>query len=274
MLEKNGASQNVDPTDAELINDFVHNKSSKAFEVLVRRHYNVVHRRLLSITQNPADAEDLSQKLWLRVLQNLPNYKDKQKFPNFLNTVATNLLRDEWRKLSVHKQSSLDEILDETNKGSAGNLLLADEEDISEKLGNQAEITHLITVLIPKLATKLRAVFLLRHESEYWDGKQPFQWQHLAELNNINVEQAELRFIATRDSLVTDDKALTKLEDEDRLIFLIWTQAQRMNKSSKLTEAYLANLLGIPVNTFKTRYRSALAELSEGLSQWRQGQTS
>ena len=77
------SSSNVEPTDAELINDFVNNDSTNAFEVLVRRHYNLVNRRLLSLTKNSADADDLSQKLWLRVLEHLPNYKDKQKFPNF-----------------------------------------------------------------------------------------------------------------------------------------------------------------------------------------------
>lgn len=263
------ASYSQEPTDAELISDFVNNESTKAFEVLVRRHYGLVNRRLLSLTKNSADADDLSQKLWLRVLEHLPNYKDKQKFPNFLNTIATNLVRDEWRKLSVHKQTSLNQLMEDTSKDGAGNLLLADEEEITEKLGNQSEISHLVRVLIPKLAVKLRAVFLLRHESEYWDDKQPFQWQHLAELNNLQVEEVVTRFISARDFLLINTDQASELVDDDRMIFLTWTQAQRFDKSDKQTETYLASLLDIPVNTFKTRYRAALAELSDGLSQWR-----
>jgi len=269
MSIENDASYRKEPTDAELISDFVNSKSAEAFETLVRRHYNVIHGRLLSITRNSADADDLSQKLWLRVLENLPNYKDNQKFPNFLNTVATNLVRDEWRKLSIRKQSSLDELMEESSQDGAGNLLLADEEEISEKISNRTEISHLVKVLIPKLGVKLRAVFLLRHESEYWDDKQPFQWQHLAELNNLDVDQVVARFIEVRDFLLSGTKPVTELVDDDRLIFLTWTQAQRFDKSAKQTETYLASLLGIPVNTFKTRYRAALAELSDGLERWR-----
>ena len=241
---------------------------------MVRRHYNIVHRRLLSITHSHADADDISQKLWLRVLEHLPKYQDNQKFPNFLNTIATNLVRDEWRKSSTRSESSLDEMIEETQTDSAGNLILADEEEITAKLGNQSEVTYLVKVLIPKLTTKLRAVFLLRHESEYWDGKQPFQWQHLAELNSLAIEDAASQFMTARDTLLTQKEAASELSDNERLIFITWTQAQRLDKSSKQTETYLASLLGIPVNTFKTRYRSALAELSEGLNQWREkGQT-
>ena len=128
-------------TDSELIRDYVDNKSTHAFEVLVRRHYNIVHKRLLRLTQNSADADDLSQKLWLKVLEHLPKYNDQQKFPNFLNTVATNLLKDEWRKSGTRKQSSLDEMLEE---GVDGNALMVDEQDIPEQIANRNEIDHLV----------------------------------------------------------------------------------------------------------------------------------
>ena len=159
--------------------------------------------------------------------------------------------------------------MEESSTDGSGNLLLADEEEITEKLGNQSEISYLVKVLIPKLAVKLRAVFLLRHESEYWDDKQPFQWQHLAELNNLEIEEAVTRFISARDFLLTNKGVAAELVDDDRMIFITWTQAQRFDKSAKQTETYLASLLDIPVNTFKTRYRAALAELSDGLNQWR-----
>ena len=254
-------------TDSELIRDYVDNKSTHAFEVLVRRHYNIVHKRLLRLTQNSADADDLSQKLWLKVLEHLPKYNDQQKFPNFLNTVATNLLKDEWRKSGTRKQSSLDEMLEE---GVDGNALMVDEQDIPEQIANRNEIDHLVKELIPKLTTKLRAVFLLRHESEYWDDKQPFQWQHLAELNQISVEEAGQQFVNVRDSLLKKD---TITNEDELLIFLTWTQAQRQDKSSIQTESYLASLLDIPVNTFKTRYRAALSELSAGLEKCRRQQS-
>jgi len=263
--ELSNEQRSAEPSDSELIRDYRDNKSSTAFESLVRRHYNTVNKRLLRLTQNQADADDLSQKLWIRVIENLSGYNERQKFPNFLNTIATNLLKDEWRKSGVRKQSSLDELLGESN----GQALLSTDDDVSDTIANQHEISYLVKELIPNLAIKLRSVFILRHESEYWDNKQPFQWQHLGELNNISTEDAGRRFMSARDSLIDDNTDNQEISDEDRLIFLIWTQAQRQNKSDKQTETYLASLLGIPVNTFKTRYRAALAELSTGLKKWR-----
>ena len=250
-------------SDSELIKDFVQNKNPQTFETLVRRHYNPLHKRLLRLTQNNADADDLSQKLWMRVLSNISKYNDQQKFPNYLNTIASNLVKDEWRRSSAQNQSSLDEFLDEFN----GDTVLSTDEDVSQKVSDQHEINYLVKTLIPNLAVKLRAVFLLRHESEYWDTKQPFQWQHLGELNQLSTNEVSKRFIVARDKLVSDKNE--ELSDEDRLLFLTWTQAQRLDKSTTQTESYLASLLNIPVNTFKTRYRSALAELSSGLDKWR-----
>lgn len=259
----------TDCQDAELIYKFVNGSETEAFEVLVRRHYNVVNKRLLSITKNKADADDLTQKLWLRVLENLPNYKDKQKFPNFLNTIATNLVRDEWRK-KTNQQAPLDEILDTNPKDSSGNLLLVNESSPEALLYSRSEITYLVRELIPALPVKLRAVFLLRHESEYWDQKQPFQWQHLAELNGLSIQDVSFAFIRARDSLLRNEGDNdNNIDDTDRMIFTVWTQAQRFDKAQKNTETYLAELLGIPVNTFKTRYRTALAQLEEGMTRWK-----
>ncbi len=255
-----------EPSDSELIRSYVSDKSADAFEALVRRHYNTVNKRLLGITRNQADADDLSQKLWLRVLEHLPNYQDKQKFPHFLNTIATNLVKDEWRRAGVRNQGSLDEMLADGNQQIE---LIENEEDVVSQLGNRSEITYLIRELIPNLATKLRTVFLLKHESEYWDGKQPFQWQHLAELNRAEEYEVYQRFVNSRDGLITGGIQPDDLDEYDRLVFLVWTQAQRFDKSKAQTETYLASLLGIPVNTFKTRYRAALAELSDGLETWR-----
>lgn len=261
----NQLKDNAELSDAELIRQYQKDKSNTAFEILLRRHYNTVHRRLLRLTQNHADADDLSQKLWIRVIENLANYNESQKFPNFLNTIASNLLKDEWRKSSTRQQSSLDEILEKDN----GQAVLLDNDDVPETIANRSEIEYLIKHLIPNLTVKLRAVFLLRHESEYWDEKQPFQWQHLADLNQTTPEQAGEYFINARDTLLKANGDSSELEDQDRLIFLTWTQAHRFDKAAKQTETYLASLLGIPLNTFKTRYRAALAELSTGLDKWR-----
>lgn len=56
-----------------------------------------------------------------------------------------------------------------------------------------------------------------------------------------------------------------KLTMEEVTIFMVWTQAQRLRKEQEFTWDYFSDLMGVPTNTLKTRYRSALKSLGEGL---------
>ena len=53
------------------------------------------------------------------------------------------------------------------------------------------------------------------------------------------------------------------VDSRDVETFALWTQAQRPSELKKVTETELANLLGVPLNTFKTRYRSARGKIVE-----------
>ena len=258
-------------SDGELIALFINEKREDAFDTLFRRYYDKLYRRFRAKIKDDYLAHDLCQKLWMRVLSNLPKYQDNNKFEHYLNTIASNLLRDEWRRKSQKDDvSTQDEI---------GEFLL-DQEVLSAKsndspeqeLGARQAVDELVHRLIPSLPCHQRLVFLLRHESEYWDDKQPLQWQHVAELNNVSISEAYQLFETSRDKLLinTTHAAITEmLSCEEQTVFLLWTQAQRADKSRKYTEAYFANLLNIPVNTFKTRYRASVKVLSKGLTQWK-----
>jgi len=258
----------ADQSDNELIQLYVKQKDEKAFETLVRRHYDTVRKRLLMHTKNTADADDLSQALWIKVLGYLPSYEDNNKFSHFINTVATNLLRDLWRKQGVRNENSLEKLEEEGQLDKQGNVNIIDSNPTQHEYAVKTELEHLTKTLIPQLPSQLRMVFLLKHESEYWDEKQPFHWQHLADLNNMDLDKVWTTFQSARDKLVisaTND-AKAEVSVDELQIFLVWTQTQRVNKTSKFTEQYFADLLNIPVNTFKTHYRKAVQLLNEEMN--------
>lgn len=254
-------------SDNQLIQRYIQQKDTRAFEALVRRHYDIVHRRLLTHTKNPAQADDLAQDLWIRVLDYLPNYQDNDKFSHFLNTIATNLLRDMWRKSGVRDELSLDKLEEDGQLDAQGNVEIL-RDSVTAQYAASAELEYLTKQLIPQLPAQLRMVFLLKHEAEYWDDKQPFRWQHLADLNNMDLETVWQHFQSARDKLVQNHNGVnkTELSAEELQIFLVWTQAQRASKSGKYTEQYFADLLNIPVNTFKTHYRKAVQFLNEKMA--------
>ena len=260
-------------TDGELIGEFLEAKNERAFDTLLRRHYQRLFRRFCSKLRDDDKAHDLCQTLWMRVLANLSDYRDDQKFEHYLNTIASNLIKDHWRgDRSGDEVSLFDE--EGADIGEYGGYEQEGGSEIDEErrfLSRQA-IDTLIHQVIPELPCDQRLVYLLRHESEFWDSKQPFEWQHLAELNGLAVEEAGEIFQRVRDKLIQNshgEKAQLDLDCIESLVFLLWTQAQRLDKSVKHTEQYFADLLNIPVNTFKTRYRASVKALGEGMEKWR-----
>ncbi len=258
-------------SDGELISLFINNKREDAFDVLLRRYYNKCYNRFNAKLHDEQLSHDLCQKLWMRVLNNLPDYQDNDKFEHYLNTIISNLLKDEWRsrgnKDELSIESETGEFLIEREIATTD-----DRTSIESELNFKQAVDELVNKLIPALPCDQRLVFLLRHESEYWDDKQPLQWQHVAELNNVDISEAYRLFETSRDKLMintTHAKQTHDLSCEEQTVFLLWTQAQRPDKSKKYTEKYFANLLNMPVNTFKTKYRASLKTLSAGLSQWR-----
>ncbi len=260
-------------TDAELITEFIENKNEKAFDILLRRHYQRLYKRFVAHINDQDIAHDLCQTLWMRVLSNLPKYKNNDKFENFLNTIASNLIKDYWRDNKSGMETSLYD--DEGKTIERTGLVNRDNTSIDEesRFINKEAVNTLIYKLIPATPCDQRIIYLLRHESEYWDDRQPMQWQHLADLNALDVEETCDLFLQARNKLImhshSNDHSIN-LECIENLIFLVWTQSQRVNKQKKLTEQYFADLLNIPVNTLKTRYRACVKDLSEGMRQWQQ----
>jgi len=254
--------------DSELIELYVKSSDEQAFETLLRRYYGFVYKRFVSYC-GQADADDLSQQLWIRVLDNLENYKDEGKFSAFLSTIARNLLNDYWRRAGVRGQVAVewDDDQFERNRDFASH-----EGSAEDQVARQEAISYLVTQLIPALPCDQRMIYLLRHESEHWDDKCRLEWNHLAELNGIDESTTWEYFDSARTKMVNNTAVQayeSNVDAEELLIFVVWTQAQRPDKSKKYTESYFANLLGIPVNTLKTRYKAASTRLAEGLTAWK-----
>jgi len=268
-------------SDAELIELYTQHSDQNAIRVLIERHHQSQYNRFLGNTGNHADAADLSQKLWLQVHKNIHTYKDEGKFPNFLSTVASNLMRDHGRK-SGNRAKVIDEYYgkakpkhDEQGDDYNDDPLerLPDQQQISpdEQADNYRLIDHLMDKLIPALPVEQRMAWLVKTESEYWESGQELQWSRLAELNGIEVDVAWSSFESARAKYMNgaSGKKSPEVEPLEQLIFLVWTQANRAFKNEAYTWKYYSALLGVPENTLKTRYSYAQKQLAAGLSEFK-----
>ena len=254
-------------SDAELIALFTGQNKERAFDVLLRRHYNGIHQRFNKYVRDDEIASDLSQQLWMRVLSNLSNYSNQDKFQHYLNKIATNLVRDHWRSKSSNRESFY-ESEEEAVAAAFDKVSLDAGVRTDELVADREMITKLVHELIPSLPCDQRLIYLLKHEAEHWDKDQPLQWQHLADLCNVSADGVCLIFESARDKLFknsTGSGNAESLECLETTIFLLWTLSQRQDKSKRYTETFFAELLNIPVNTFKSRYRASIQALSRGL---------
>jgi RNA polymerase sigma factor (sigma-70 family) len=253
--------------DGELIKRYVEQSDENAMRVLVTRHYDTLYRRFRRELKNDADAEDCAQRVWVQVARNLPNYNDEGKFPQFLSTISSNMIKEHWRNRSTREKVLVEEDADTDYERMES---MGDTRDPERLSVNDELVEYLVKVLIPDLPVEQRIVWLLRHESEYWEPGKRLEWNHLAELNGVDTANAWSIFESARRKFMQSAMrdATTEVDAIESLIFLVWTQSQRASKDESFSWDYFSELLGVSVNTMKTRYRAAQKKLAESLNEF------
>ncbi len=255
-----------DKSDYQLIQAYLKNANQAAFEILLNRYFAHTQKILYSSGMPSQDIADACQQVWVKIIQALPSYTDEGKFGAFVTTVTKNLCKDYWRG---NKNQDYVSSMDDEDSYIDHDSALATSQSVESDYQNARAISALTDKLIPELSPELRTVFLLKHEAEYWDTKRPLSWSDLAVLFGVSRGQVVDYFVKARDTLVQvhhATKGPAVLAEEELGIFLVWTQSQRDTKKQNQTETRLAMLLGIPVNTFKTRYKRAREALANGLT--------
>jgi RNA polymerase sigma-70 factor, ECF subfamily len=121
----------------------------RALETLCRRCWRPVYRSFARYTHDPAEAEDLTQEVFLRAIRALPQYSDRGvPYLAYLLRIASNLARDRWRARAA-RVVPLAELPDipASGPGPAG---LAEEED------RRAALLRALDKLEPHHRTVLR----------------------------------------------------------------------------------------------------------------------
>jgi RNA polymerase sigma-70 factor, ECF subfamily len=135
-----------------------------AWEELVRRHTRRVYNLCYRFTSRPAEAEDLSQEVFLRVYRTLASYRSEQGgFATWLTRVTRNLLVDNYRR--TRRDRVTDSIEDAMprleEKHSSGRT--------PDKLALAKELSGQVQDALARLSPELREAVILRdlQELEY-----------------------------------------------------------------------------------------------------------
>ena len=189
MVEKD------DRTDAELIRGYL-DGSQGDFECLYHRYRRQLYSYLNTLLdRDPARVDDVFQQTWLKVIDHLPGYDDRNLFLAYLMRIAHNTAMDSCREKQYRErfEASSGEGAGNGEEGDLpGENVGADERNVPGKDMENSELAGAIEQAVSELKGELREVFLLRMED--------LSFKEIARIQNcsINTVLARMQYALKR----------------------------------------------------------------------------
>jgi len=182
-----------------------------AFAGLLRRHKTPIYNFILRQLRSPDIAEDLTQDVFVKVVQNAADFKHEARFTTWAYAIARNLTIDHLRKMSLRRHPSLDQpVSQDTAEGATLGDRTPDRHHESQvdRAAIGSQLGKHITVAVEKLPQEQKEVFLLREL-----GQVPFK--DIAEMTGVpeNTVKSRMRYALER-----LQEALAEYEDYARAL--------------------------------------------------------
>jgi len=158
-----------------------------AFNELYGRYKTALYRFLLRQVDGQANAEEIFQEVWGKIIKAKDHYKVTASFRTYLYQIARNTLIDSYRRKKLYTVSD-----DELESEASARLSVADA-DPSNTVDSQQRYTRIIDA-IAALPTDQRDVFLLKEEAE-------LSIKDIADVLQINEETCKSKFRYARKRL-------------------------------------------------------------------------
>lgn len=143
----------VDEKSDEVIITLFQSGDKDVFRILVERYQDKVRNLIYSIFHEPSILDDLSQEVFLKVYEALPNFRFESSFYTWLYRITVNRSRDELRKRKVRRFFPF-QSLDESSSKEV--------EDKTRVEPHSSEVHDLITNGLKALPEKFRIPIILK----------------------------------------------------------------------------------------------------------------
>jgi RNA polymerase sigma-70 factor, ECF subfamily len=166
----------------------------EAFALLVKRYSKQVYNFVLRQLKAPALAEDVTQEVFMRLVQNAADFKHEARFSTWLYAIARNLCVDQLRRLQHRRHPSLDQPLGEAEGRTLGDAVASEHYSASaERSAVSSEVQATILAAVEALPDDQREVFLLREIADL-----PFK--DIAEITGVpeNTVKSRMRYALDR----------------------------------------------------------------------------
>jgi RNA polymerase sigma-70 factor, ECF subfamily len=144
--------------DFSLLMEKAKTGDNTAFGLIYKAYFSPIFRYIFFRVRNQAVAEDITQAVFLKVLEKLPSYQDKNRSPlAFFYTVARNKIIDFWRQ--NNREANMAE-----NDGDLSDI--SDSSDSAEELLTKAGAGELISQALETIPQEQREVVILKFINE------------------------------------------------------------------------------------------------------------
>ncbi|NUP05018.1 MAG: RNA polymerase sigma factor [Polyangiaceae bacterium] len=136
-----------------------------AFALIVRRHKTPVYNFILRHIRVASVAEDLTQDVFVRVVQSASEFRHSARFSTWVYTIARNLCIDQLRKAQLRRHPSLDQPSQGSDEDgpTLGERMADDHPDRTvDRAAIGRQLSEHIQHAVEELPEDQREVFLLR----------------------------------------------------------------------------------------------------------------
>ncbi|HKQ33559.1 MAG TPA: sigma-70 family RNA polymerase sigma factor [Thermodesulfobacteriota bacterium] len=162
-----------DMPDDELVSAYVEEQDGDAFSEIIDRYADRIYKTALRILNDPGDAEDTLQEVFLILATKAGTFRGESKFSTWLYTIALNVsyMRIRADKKIHANEVSLENYAPYDESGSLGDVVLKDfsRRPDSELLGREG--VGIIMNAVNELPDAYRIVFHLMHEQGLTAGE-------------------------------------------------------------------------------------------------------
>lgn len=177
-------------TDSDTIQQILQG-DVEAYRHLIQKYQQMIFIFIYKMVNNQADAEDLTQEVFVKAYEKLSSYRGDSQFSTWLHTLARNRTIDFLRRRKYH----------ETDEQLAYIPSNVREESPQESLLSKERRQEMIQA-ISQLSESYREVIILRCSHEY-----PFD--KIASLLGVAESTARVRYLRARQELA---KIITRME--------------------------------------------------------------
>ena len=163
-----------------------------AYEILLQRYQQPVYNLVYRLMNDPSDASDIVQEVFLKVFKNIGNFRGNSSLKTWIYRIAVNEAYNHRRWFSRHQRREVALGPEEGLRSYADSLA-----DTSRTPFDQAadhETFALVEAALDKLNPKFRAVVVLRDIED-------LSYEEIAAVLNISIGTVKSRILRGREAL-------------------------------------------------------------------------